>query len=111
MATKKKKAVRRRHQMVPNEAISERIRSLDDAVFAALDSISDQAGAPQASEIVARVLVTIAAKIAWHDSAATEDEFADKARQCFQQIAEAHADCKRGEPAQHAHTARREDLN
>lgn len=111
MATKKKKAVRRRHQPAPNEAISERIRSLDDAVFAALDSISDQAGAYSASEIVARVLVTLAAKIVWHDSATTEDEFADKARQSFQQVAQAHADCKRGEPAQHAHTARREDLN
>jgi cell division protein ZapA (FtsZ GTPase activity inhibitor) len=111
MATKKKKAIRRRHQPVQNEAISERIRSLDDAVFAALDSITDQAGAYSASEIVSRVLVTIAAKLVWHDTAATEEEFADKASQCFQLIAEAHANCKRGEPAQHAHTARHEDLN
>jgi hypothetical protein len=93
------------------EAIHERLQSLEDAMYAALDSIADRAGKREAREVVTSVLSTLAANLVWHGTGATEEEFASAARRCFQRVAQAHAHCKRGERVQQAHTARREDLN
>jgi len=97
-------------------AINERVHSLEDAVFAAMDAVERHAGLRAATEIVPVALTMFAAQIAWHETLATEEDFVNEARRCFQKIAIAHAGCRRrtqGQPAHGApvHGARRDDLN
>lgn len=109
MATKKK--VKRLRRPLSGE-VSERLLSLDDAVHAAMDSIGGQVGDSGATALVSTALFSIAANIAWHATAATEEDFVFAARECYRKIAAAHAHCKRGDHTEHAEPRqRREDLN
>ncbi len=110
MAKQKKKRRPRRHgHELEVELAHERLSALDDAVHAAVGSLARHLGAETAVPAVADALLRSAANALWHASATTEDEFAAAARQAFQDIAEAHADCARSQAPEAA--LRREGLH
>ena len=107
---------RKRKQAEPScqPVIRERLRALDDAADAAVASIADHVGVPDAVSTVTTGLFMSAASMIWHASEFTEEEFVETARRCYQRIAEGHAHCERGGgelDSSVAHNPARENLN
>lgn len=92
--------------------IRERLKALDDAADAAVESVADHFGISNAVSTVTTGLFMSAASMVWHVTELTEDEFVETARRCYQRIAETHAHCERGGGNEGAvpHRYAREDL-
>lgn len=101
MATTKKqkrKKTRRAHGPTCEIAIRERLHALDDAAKSSVHAIAAHSNVHDAVQTVMTALFLSAADIIWHATDASEEAFVEVARSAFQQTAEAHARCDRGQP-------------
>lgn len=96
MAKKTKRRQERKADSACQLVIRERLKALDNAADAAVESIADHIGIVNSVSTVTTGLFMSAASMIWHVTSLTEEEFVETARRCYRRIAEGHAHCERG---------------
>lgn len=113
MTTKNKKKRKPEPEPSSQIVIYERLKMLDEAANAAVESIEEHVGMDAAVQTVVMGLCTSAANMVWHGTTLSEEQFIETARKCFRRIATGHATCERaaeGDETVPLHHVR-EDLN